>query len=130
MTAVILPPGRDERFGLPILPAYQSRNGSQLYVWCEHENKWHYHGRCDGTCGGRYGYCTCPFGSGDGHRAPHCTCPQSPYRDRGYFIHEVGLLTVEIERGYRSLSRQRPCSWQDQNDCRFDRGRKATKRSN
>lgn len=38
--------------------------------------------------GGR-GICTCPMGSGDGHRAPHCWRDDSGYKQRGYLLHEV-----------------------------------------
>lgn len=38
--------------------------------------------------GGR-GICTCPMGSADGHRAPHCWKADSGYRWHGYVLHEV-----------------------------------------
>lgn len=39
--------------------------------------------------GGR-GVCTCPMGSGDGHRATHCGNRDSgPYYEHGYILHEV-----------------------------------------
>jgi hypothetical protein len=38
--------------------------------------------------GGR-GTCTCPMGSGDGHRVAHCWKPDSGYYDHGYILHEV-----------------------------------------
>lgn len=39
--------------------------------------------------GGR-GFCTCPMGSGDGHRATHCGNRDSgPYYEHGYILHEV-----------------------------------------
>lgn len=38
--------------------------------------------------GGR-GTCTCPMGSGDGHRAPHCWRADSPFQRYGYVLHEV-----------------------------------------
>lgn len=39
---------------------------------------------------GGSGFCTCPMGSGDGHRQPHCY-NQKPGRhyECGYFLHEV-----------------------------------------
>jgi hypothetical protein len=47
------------------------------------------------VAGGR-GVCTCPIGSGDGHRVAHCSDPfpyretdVSPYRAHGYILHEV-----------------------------------------
>jgi hypothetical protein len=38
--------------------------------------------------GGR-GVCTCPMGSGDGHRSTHCTSRNGEYFKHGYFLHEV-----------------------------------------
>jgi hypothetical protein len=38
--------------------------------------------------GGR-GFCTCPAGSGDGHRVAHCWKRDGAYYDRGYILHEV-----------------------------------------
>lgn len=38
--------------------------------------------------GGR-GICTCPMGSGDGHRVAHCWKEDSPYFRHGYILHEV-----------------------------------------
>lgn len=38
--------------------------------------------------GGR-GICTCPMGSGDGHRVAHCHKRDSAYYDHGYVLHEV-----------------------------------------
>ena len=38
--------------------------------------------------GGR-GVCTCPFGSGDGHRVAHCWKTDSAYWRHGYILHEV-----------------------------------------
>jgi hypothetical protein len=35
------------------------------------------------------GYCTCPTGSGDGHRTPHCGNRDGAYYERGYILHEV-----------------------------------------
>src|SRR5205823_2440205 len=35
------------------------------------------------------GPCTCPPGSGDGHRVAPCTAPGSPYKTTGYVIKEV-----------------------------------------
>ncbi len=33
--------------------------------------------------------CTCPLGSGDGHRVAHCSDPRSPYYASGYVLREV-----------------------------------------
>lgn len=38
--------------------------------------------------GGR-GFCTCPAGISDGHRAAHCWKEDSGYYSHGYFLHEV-----------------------------------------
>lgn len=38
--------------------------------------------------GGR-GFCTCPVGSGNGHRVAHCWRTDSAYYDHGYILHEV-----------------------------------------
>lgn len=71
------------------------RDRNHLIVWCQYCEKDHFHGVCSGcpscpaqkTRGRKH--CTCPTGSGDGHRAAHCSNPESPYRARGYFIREV-----------------------------------------
>jgi hypothetical protein len=42
----------------------------------------------DRVPGGR-GICTCPVGSGDGHRVAHCWNTESAYYERGYILHEV-----------------------------------------
>lgn len=42
----------------------------------------------DGVPGGR-GFCTCPTGSSDGHRAPHCWNRQGAHYERGYILYEV-----------------------------------------
>ena len=79
---------------IPTLPAYRTRAGSQLAVWCEHEQRWHRHGAVSGTPG-----------DGDGHRAAHCTCPNSPYDVHGYFVEEVGRLTTTVQRQHRETRR-------------------------
>ena len=72
-----------------------TRDGIHLTVWCDHCQRLHYHGVCSGdpACPTRQTRgredCTCPIGSGDGHRSAHCADPTSPYRDRGYVLHEV-----------------------------------------
>lgn len=48
-------------------------------------------GQCtynDRVPGGR-GVCTCPMGSGDGHRVEHCSKRDGKYYDHGYILHEV-----------------------------------------
>lgn len=57
------------------------RFGSQLWVWCPHEQRWHYHGS-----------------GGDERRGAHCTCPNSPFQETGYVLRDAGPLTPAIER--------------------------------
>jgi len=91
----------------PALDAYRSNLDRQLEVWCEHDRRWHLHGRhVPGRCPlpefpGARQKCTCPVGTGDGHRVAHCTCRNSPYIGRGYVLREVGPLTAEVKRGRR-----------------------------
>ncbi len=75
--------------GVPTLPAY--RVGSQLWVWCAHEARWHYHG------------------GGPGDRAAHCACPCSPLWRTGYVLDEVGPLTPAVRRRHR-VSRRHRCA--------------------
>lgn len=42
----------------------------------------------DTVLGGR-GFCTCPAGSGDGHRASHCWNREGAYCAHGYILYEV-----------------------------------------
>ncbi|MER5671144.1 hypothetical protein [Pseudonocardia alni] len=86
----------------PVLDAYATRDGL-LKVWCEHDRRWHTHGRHHRGTGCRHnGFtgspCTCPVGTGDGHRVEHCTCPGSPYRTtlNGYVLREVGPFTPAV----------------------------------
>jgi hypothetical protein len=71
-------------------------DGASLDVWCPHCQRDHHHGRHDPATGCRYdnlrphrGPCTCPPGTGDGHRAAHCHSRHSPYDDTGYIAVEV-----------------------------------------
>ncbi len=69
-------------------------DGNVLDVWCPHCLRDHHHGRHNSNTGCRYkitGYppCTCPPGSGDGHRVAHCGDPESPYYDTGYIAVEA-----------------------------------------
>ena len=102
----------------PVIHAWRSKNGSQLQFWCKFCRDHHFHGRHGGNpetrgpragsvlplrlwkryikkhadCTHRFGrgFCTCPAGSGDGHRAPHCWNRQmGEYYRRGYILHEV-----------------------------------------
>jgi hypothetical protein len=84
---------------IPTLPAYRSRDGIQLMVWCTHCQKWHSHGGCGGTCHpeirDRYRClprgvpCTCPVGTSNGHRVAHCHGRCSPYDNTGYDLEEA-----------------------------------------
>lgn len=100
------------------LDAYRTDDG-QVAVWCDHERRWHWHGGCDPTANpscphGRRAHagvrCTCPPGTGDGHRVAHCACPASPYRDGGYVLREVGPFTAAVRRdpGRRRSSHRCP----------------------
>lgn len=92
-------------YGVPVLPAY--RDGCYLAVWCDHEQVWHWHGGCSGRCGTRElrqaNRCSCPPGTGDGTRAPHCRCPESPYRPGEYDLREVGPLTDAVKAEHPEL---------------------------
>jgi predicted GIY-YIG superfamily endonuclease len=77
-------------------PVLQGRiDGAHVVVWCEHCNREHSHGRHDPNSGCKHLMskddvpCTCPVGSGDGHRVAHCHDPNSPYHDGGYTIEEL-----------------------------------------
>lgn len=77
----------------PVLEAV--RDGVRLIVWCTHCGRDHIHGVCSGDpkcptmrTRGRFP-CTCPRGSGDGHRVAHCHDPASPYYETGYVLREV-----------------------------------------
>lgn len=81
----------------PTLDGYVTEDdGINVCVWCEHCTRWHYHGHhCGGSdecsfTGVPFTRCTCPLGTGNGHRVAHCGNPASPYSDTGYVIHEVG----------------------------------------
>lgn len=39
--------------------------------------------------GRRHATCTCPVGSGDGHRVAHCSNRDGAWYKHGYFLHEV-----------------------------------------
>jgi hypothetical protein len=63
-------------------------------------------GKCtynDRVPGGR-GVCTCPAGSGDGHRVAHCWNTDSAYYKHGYVLHEVEPNDV---RALQKLKRTR-----------------------
>jgi hypothetical protein len=82
----------------PVLPAYRSAGGHQLWAWCDHEQRWHYHGAVGPAPG-----------SGDGDRAAHCACPCSPLWRTGYVLREVGPLTREISRRHRPSRKRHAC---------------------
>ena len=77
-----------------------TRRGSLLTFWCPWCRRQHYHGAhgChDPQCACtlhqdyRFGWdpCTCPIGTGNGHRCAHCTEPSSPFKATGYIVREV-----------------------------------------
>jgi len=74
----------------PTLPAHRSDDGRLLLVDCPGCGRQHTHGRhnpstdCTATDNPRTP-CTCPTGTGDGHRAAHCHNGAMP---RGYVIEE------------------------------------------
>jgi hypothetical protein len=88
----------------PVIPALRVQTSLTFYCgWCR---CWHWHsvhGACDSGCScpmhanlhGRHERCTCPLGSGDGHRGAHCTPslfrtrPSSPWIGTGYILREV-----------------------------------------
>ncbi len=82
----------------PILAAH--RAGLQLWVWCPHERRWHYHGGVEVGSGS--------FGAGDGHRSGHCTCRMSPMKD-GYVLEEVGDLTPAVKKAHGHITRAARC---------------------
>lgn len=102
----------------PVPDAYDTGDGL-LMAWCEHERRWHTHGRCgpyknDSTClharrpvaGTK---CTCPPGNGDGHRVAHCSCPRSPYQARGYVLREVGPYTAAVRGQHKETRATAEC---------------------
>lgn len=118
---------------LPVVHAWRSKNGSQLQFWCRFCNTHHFHGRHGGDsdtrgpragsvlplrlwkryikkfadCTFRFGrgYCTCPAGVGDGHRAPHCGNREGDYYRRGYILHEVEPNDARATRNPRRFRR-------------------------
>jgi hypothetical protein len=90
---VIAPGGWCPSCDLPVLLGHG--DGPYLDVWCPHCEHDHHHGRHDPGTGCRFDgmrpddhRCTCPPGTGDGHRAAHCHTEQSPYWDTGYIAIE------------------------------------------
>lgn len=102
----------------PIIHAWRTSNGRQLQFWCKFCKDYHTHGRHGSAsefngkdsgsllpvrlwrqyvrkyadCTYRFGrgFCTCPIGSGDGHRAPHCwNRKPGHYYEHGYILREV-----------------------------------------
>lgn len=101
----------------PVVDGYATTDGL-LMVWCEHEQRWHTHGRCSISTSTfcphahspRAGVkCTCPVGNGDGHRWAHCSCPRSPYEVAGYTIREVGPFTAQVKRSHREARAGADC---------------------
>lgn len=59
-----------------VIPAWRTEDSRlTLTAYCHIGGRWHRHthGACFGGCLRRYGFCECPLGSGDGHRASTCT---------------------------------------------------------
>ncbi|MCV7100732.1 hypothetical protein [Mycobacterium palustre] len=59
-----------------------------LWLWKAHLQRFADCRFNDNVPGGR-GICTCPAGSGDGHRAPHCWNREGIWYEHGYILHEV-----------------------------------------
>jgi hypothetical protein len=93
---------RRPRPGMPVLTGRASESGRLLIVWCPFCGE-HAHGRhgaiedcgpeCPCVLHAEYTTrsrvpCTCPAGSGDGHRVSHCR-PGSPLLVTGYWVEEV-----------------------------------------
>jgi hypothetical protein len=87
-----------ESHKVPVLDARRSADGSQLLAWCKYCRRSHYHGRHRLGTGCIYDWCvtdvigdvcTCPTGTGDGHRVAHCHNQKSPYINGGYILKEV-----------------------------------------
>lgn len=75
----------------PTLPGRRSNDGRTLLVDCPGCGRQHTHGRhtaADGCLAevSDRNPCTCPTGTGDGHRAPHCGNGSMP---RGYIVEEI-----------------------------------------
>jgi hypothetical protein len=88
------------RPGRPRLTGHASEDGRKLIVPCPYCGE-HAHGRhgaiedCGEDCPcilhikyTNRGRCTCPVGSGDGHRGAHCT-GDTPFQATGYWIVEA-----------------------------------------
>lgn len=81
----------------PVIDAH--RDGPHLVFHCPHCKHDHRHGACQQLPGctratrpDPFGEldCTCPPGTGNGHRSAHCTTRSgSPYRTSGYTLRET-----------------------------------------
>jgi hypothetical protein len=67
-----------------VLPLQLWQRHLQQFAGCQHHD-------------GR-GFCTCPAGSGDGHRGPHCGNRTGDYYHRGYILYEVEPNDARAER--------------------------------
>jgi hypothetical protein len=59
-----------------VVPAWRTDESRlTLRTYCRVGGRWHHHhhGACRSGCLRKHGYCVCPLGSGDGHRATLCT---------------------------------------------------------
>jgi hypothetical protein len=88
----------------PRMPVVRAvRDGVHLTFPCPWCRTNHWHGAHDSTrcrdprcpCPRHIDYhrtrgpCLCPLGTGNGHRAAHCTEPSSPFKATGYVVKEV-----------------------------------------
>jgi hypothetical protein len=71
-----------------ILEAWGSSCGNVGDLWLEYLKKFEACNYNPNWPGGR-GFCTCPVGTGNGHRIAHCWNSKSPYYDHGYYLHAV-----------------------------------------
>lgn len=79
---------------LPVILDWCTTDG--ITVWCRLCRCEHNHGRRASIDGCQFNGlgpdpCTCPVGSGNGHRQAHCDNPDSLYNETGYYI--AGLQT-------------------------------------
>lgn len=92
-----------------ILNAFGSSCGNLGDLWLEYLKKFE---ACDynpNVPGGR-GFCTCPVGTGNGHRVAHCYNTDSPYWEYGYYLHEVepnDFRALQKPANYRRRPRKR-----------------------
>jgi|SRR6516165_4483088 hypothetical protein len=89
------------------LPVLLGRaDGIYLLAWCSHCKRDHQHGRhshateCQWDPRRPHKHpCTCPPGTGDGHRWAHCGSDTSPYAETGYIVIEYPASPKEANTG-------------------------------